>query len=99
MNNSVTHKLLDIGWCIKTTLSVVFSGGIWQTEWGGGEKTGGGVLEKKKTDGGGEKKTCGGGEKKTGRRRRSPMLLEVQSDLVIHWLFKALIAFASCIYI
>ena len=47
---------------------------------GGVLQTGGGVLEKK-TGGG------GGGEK-TGRRR-SPMLLEVQSDLVIHWLFRA----------
>ena len=46
--------------CIKTTLSVVFTGGVWQTGGGGG-----------------------GGE--TG------MLLEVQSCLVIHWLFDTFI--------
>ena len=51
--------------CIKTALSVVFTGGVWQTG-------GGGVGEKKE-------KMGGGGE--TG------MLLEVQSCLVIHWLF------------
>ena len=64
---------------------MVFSGGVWQTE-GGGKKTKGGGT---KTVGGGEKKKVGG-ETKTvgGRRRRSHMLLEVQSDLVIHWLFK-----------
>ena len=64
---------------------MVFSGGVWQTE-GGGKKTKGGGT---KTEGGGEKKTVeGGGTKMGGRRRRSHMLLEVQSDLVIHWLFK-----------
>ena len=50
---------------------MVFSGGVWQA--GEGEKkAGGGVMEKKM-----------GGDK-TGRRRRSHVLLEVQSDLVIH---------------
>ena len=53
--------------CIKTTLSMVFTGGVWQTE-------GGGVGEKKKKTGGEEKKMGGGGE--TG------MLLEVQSWLL-----------------
>ena len=61
---------------------MVFSGGVWQTE-GGGKKTKGGGT---KTEGGGTK-TEGGGTK-MGGRRRSHMLLEVQSDLVIHWLFK-----------
>ena len=74
---------------------MVFTGGVRQA--GGGEKkTEEG--EKKKTEGGGEKKTGGGGEKKTGGgvlekilggkkktgRRRSHMLLEVQSCLVMH---------------
>ena len=58
---------------IKTYLSVVFTGGVWQTGGGGGEG------EKKKM--GGEKKMGGGGGGETG------MLLEVQSCLVILWLF------------
>ena len=70
---------------------MIFIGGDWQTEgeekktgWEGEKKTGG---EEKKTGGGekntgGDKKT-GGREKKTGRRRSH---VEVQSDLVIHWL-------------
>ena len=71
--------------CIKTTLSLVFTGGVWQTE-GGEKKTGGGVLEK-----------ILGWKKKTGRRR-SPMLLEKQSDLVIHWLLRKMTAYnTSCI--
>ena len=60
--------------CIKTTFSMVFTGGVWQT--------GGGEGEKKKM--GGEKKMGGGGGE-TG------MLLEVQSCLVIHWLFDTFI--------
>ena len=57
--------------CIKTTLFMVFTGGVCQAEKSTGrEKTGG------------EKKM--GGEKKTGRRRRSHVLLDLQSDLVIH---------------
>ena len=63
---------------------MVFSGGVWQTE-GGGQKTKGGGT---KTVGGGTKTEGGGGTKMGGSRRRSHMLLEVQSDLVIHWLFK-----------
>ena len=66
---------------------MVFTGGVWQTGGGGGGKN----MD------GGDKKT-GGGEKKTDRRR-PPLLLEVQSDLVIHWLFRALIASKSCISI
>ena len=73
---------------------LIFTGGVCQA--GGGEKkTGEGG--KKKTEGGGEKKTGGGGgergekktegggeKKKTGSRKRSRVLLEVPSDLVIH---------------
>ena len=47
-----------------------------------------------KRTGGREIKKTGGGEK-TDRRRRSRVMLEVQSDLVIHWLFRALTAYTS----
>ena len=57
---------------------MVFIGEDWQTEEGEKKTAGGG---ERKT-GGADKKT-GGGEKKTGRRRSH---VEVQSDLVIHWL-------------
>ena len=67
---------------------MVFTGGFWQTE--GGEK---------KTEGGrgkGEKKIGGGG----GGGGETCMLLEVQSCLVIHWLFITLTAYnTSCISI
>ena len=56
---------------------MVFTGGVWQT--GGGEKK---TVGGEKKTGGGEKKR-GEREKKTGRRRSH---VEVQSDLVIHWL-------------
>ena len=72
---------------------MVFIGEDWQTEEGekktaeGGERKTGGADKKtgggEKKTGGGEKKKTGGGEKKTGRRRSH---VEVQSDLVIHWL-------------
>ena len=68
--------------CNKTALSLVFTGGVWQA---------GGVLEK--TGGG------GGGGRRGGYWRRQAeeddhpcCTLEVQSDLVIHWLFRALTA-------
>ena len=67
------HLLQEI--CIKTILSIVYTGGAWHTGGGGGEKkTWGGGEKKKKNTGGGGEKTGGGGEKKTCRRRRSPML-------------------------
>ena len=77
--------------CIKTTISMVFTGGVWQTGGGGeGEKKktggaggaggGGGEGEKKTGVGGVEKKRMGGGG-----GGETDMLLEVQSCLVIHY--------------
>ena len=65
------HLIQEV--CLKTTLSVVFTGGVLQREgWGeqknktdGGEKnkkTGGGEEKKKKTEGSGKNKTGGRGE-------------------------------------
>ena len=63
------HLFQDI--YMKTTQSVVFKGGVWQTgegeKKGGGEKTGGGGEE----EGWGEKKTGEGGKKKMGEEKKT----------------------------
>ena len=69
-------------------------GGGTKTKWGGTKTVGRGT----KTEGGGGTKTEGGGGTKMGglyvwliqrrrRRRSSPVLLEMQFNLVIYWLF------------